>query len=174
MLGIQVISKAGAAENGGRMPEQGENVRDKLIPLCSSGWNCDGGNHFRPPKMTSHAILAAVLCFQVAALCICCSHGSSPLAVLWLLQELFSVHMPRRLISHNLLIPGSRQMQQMLLLPLLLNKVESREKEIYQYCFSAGTKINTVCGILSDSNSCAKSPFCVTYLCKIGICPYIS
>lgn len=89
-------------------------------------------------------------------------------------QELFSGHMPGRLISHNFLLPGSSQTQQMLLLPPLLNKIGSREKEICQYCFSAGTEINTVCGALSDSNPCAKSPFCMTCLCKIRICPYIS
>lgn len=99
-------------------------------------------------KMTLHAVLAALLCFTVAALCICCSHWSSRLAVPWLLHELFSGHMPGRLIIHKFLIPGSSQVQQMLLLPLLLNKVRSREKENCQYCLPVGIEINTACGIV--------------------------
>lgn len=46
VLGTQVVSKAGAAENGRGMPQGEEmNVRDKLLLLCSNAWSCDGENH---------------------------------------------------------------------------------------------------------------------------------
>lgn len=40
-------------------------------------------------KMTLHAVLAAALCFQVVALCICCSHWSPCLAAQWLFAGAF-------------------------------------------------------------------------------------
>ena len=109
-------------------------------------------------------------------LCVC----AAPVGALaWLCRgssvSFYSGHMPGRLIIYNFLIPGSSQVPQMLLLPLLLNQSrKQREREICQYCFFAGTEIKTVCGILSDRSPCAKSPFCVTHLHKIGICPYVS
>lgn len=75
---------------------------------------------------------------------------------------------------HNFLFPGSSQVQQMLLLPPLLDKVGSGEKEMCQYCFSAGTEIKAVCGILSDSNLCSESPLCAACLGELRLCPCVS
>lgn len=60
--------------------------------------------------------------------------SAAPTGVLaWLHQgcsvSVLVCHMPRRIIIHNFLIPGSSQVQQMLLLPLLLNKVGSKERK---------------------------------------------
>lgn len=154
----------------------GENVREKLILLCSDAWSHNGGNHFRPLKMTLHAVLAALLWFAVAALCMCCSHGSSSLAVPWQQREL--LQWPYAWEAYHLQFPHSR-LQPSTADAIVTSSIElkqeaEREREICQYCSSAGTEIKTVCVILSDSSPCAKSPFCVTHLHKIRICPYVS
>lgn len=79
--------------------------------------------------MILHAVLAALLWSAVAALCMCCSHRSSRLAVPVAVVSFYSGHMPGRLLVYNFLVPGSSQVQQMLLLPLLLNKVGSKERK---------------------------------------------
>lgn len=58
--------------------------REEFSPALLPPWNHDGGNHFSPLKITTHAILAALLWFIVAALYICHSHWSASLAVPWL------------------------------------------------------------------------------------------
>lgn len=84
----------------------------------------------------------------------------------------FSVHMPGRLISHNFLILGSSQVQQMLLLPPLLNKVGREERNLSIVFFHWNQNKHCVCGILSNRKACAKSSFCVTQK-QIRICPCI-
>lgn len=157
--------------------EGGGTVRGALVLLCSSSWSCNGAA--MGETTSGHQKWLCMLSWQPcllrgAGLCLCRSHWSCRLAMPWLSCVCFSGHMPGRLMIHNFLIPGSSQVQQMLLLPLLLNKVGSREKEICQYCFSAGTEIKTVCGILSNSKPCSKSPFCVACLWKLRLCPCIS
>lgn len=80
--------------------------------------------------------------------------------------------MPGRLISHNFLILGSSQVQQMLLLPPLLNKVGREERNLSIVFFHWNQNKHCVCGILSNRKSCAKSSFCVTQK-RIRICPCI-
>lgn len=84
----------------------------------------------------------------------------------------FSVHMPGRLISHNFLILGSSQVQQMLLLPPLLNKVGREERNLSIVYFRWNQNKHCVCGISSNRKACAKSSFRVTQK-QIRICPCI-
>lgn len=70
--------------------------------------------------------------------------------------------MPGRLISHNFLIVGSSQVQQMLLLPPLLNKVGREERHLSIVFFHWNQNKHCVYAVLSNRKPCAKSSFCVT------------
>lgn len=170
MLGPQVVVRLGQQEMPEGPEEGGGNVRGALILLCSSGWSCKGAAMGETTsghqKMALHIVLEALPCFTVPA----CVSAAPAGAVAWLLHQRFSGHVPERLMIHSFRIPGSSQVQQLLWLPRLLNKVGSGEKEICQYCFSAGT----VCGILSGSSPSSKPPFCVACLWKLRLCPCIS
>lgn len=142
VLGTQVVawgSRKWSKDTRGRW-------RKEFSPALVPSWNHNGGNYFRPLKIDTHAVLAALLWFAVATLYICHSHWSASWAVPWMYHELFSVHMPGSLIIHNFLIPGSSQEQQMLLLPLLLNKVGSKERNlsIVFLCWNRNKKLCVV------------------------------
>lgn len=90
--------------------------------------------------------------------------------------------MPGRLISHNFLILGASQVQQMLLLPPLLNKVGREERNLSIVFFHWNQNKHRVCGILSNGKPSATSsflcytktdknlPLCFLTLCK-GLTP---
>lgn len=130
VLGTQVVSKARAAENSrGRPRERRDCQREahpamkwglepwwwKSLQATENGFACCLGS---PALVCSGCLVYVLLPLELS---LGYARGCS--------MSFYSGHMPGRLLIYNFLIPGSSQVQQMLLLPLLLNKVGSKERK---------------------------------------------
>lgn len=119
-----------AAENSRGRPRKGRDCQREAHPAMKWGlepwwWRSlqATGNDFAC-SLGSPALVCSGCLLYVPL------HWSSLLAVPVAVVSSYSGHMPGRLLLiYNFLVPGSSQVQQMLLLPLLLNKVGSKERK---------------------------------------------